>query len=271
EETINLRYLEEKPNVQVLGHECIQGTKLKNTSGDEVDDSPLNSADKIFQKEIARLKGQNKEPPLMLRALAWGLQMMLRNFRKERVQKQFLLVAYQFLLVASQEEMQQFKFQNVWILVDFPEGKYAIGTKWILKNKRDARGIVVRNKARLVAQGHRQEEGIDYDEIFKYLKGQPKLGLWYPRESPFMLKAYSDSDYAGTNKDRKSTTGVVVPKYVAGLKFPEDSSLLLTFGVRVQACRYCFSRDIPLICVYFSSILVKTQSSRFKTKDLSRN
>ncbi|GJV80873.1 putative ribonuclease H-like domain-containing protein, partial [Tanacetum coccineum] len=67
---------------------------------------------------------------------------------------------------AMQEEMQQFKFQNVWILVDLPEGKYAIGTKWILKNKRDARGIVVRNKARLVAQGHRQEEGIDYDEVF---------------------------------------------------------------------------------------------------------
>ncbi|GJT82064.1 putative ribonuclease H-like domain-containing protein [Tanacetum coccineum] len=67
---------------------------------------------------------------------------------------------------AMQEEMQQFKFQNIWILVDLPEGKYAIGTKWILKNKRDARGIVVRNKARFVAQGHRQEEGIDYDVFF---------------------------------------------------------------------------------------------------------
>nr|GEZ08513.1 putative ribonuclease H-like domain-containing protein [Tanacetum cinerariifolium]GEZ08516.1 putative ribonuclease H-like domain-containing protein [Tanacetum cinerariifolium] len=44
-------------------------------------------------------------------------------------------------------------------------------------------------------------------KIFKYLKGQPKLGLWYPRESTFMLKAYSDSDYAGAHKDRKSTTG----------------------------------------------------------------
>nr|GEW01647.1 hypothetical protein [Tanacetum cinerariifolium] len=67
---------------------------------------------------------------------------------------------------AMQEEMQQFKFQNVWVLVGLPEGKYAIGTKWILKNKRDDRGIVVRNKARLVAQGHRQEDGIDYDEVF---------------------------------------------------------------------------------------------------------
>ncbi|GKD21921.1 putative ribonuclease H-like domain-containing protein, partial [Tanacetum coccineum] len=58
---------------------------------------------------------------------------------------------------AMQAEIQQFKFQNVWILIDLPKGKYAIGTKWILKNKRDARGIVVRNKARIVAQGHRQE------------------------------------------------------------------------------------------------------------------
>nr|GEZ44417.1 ribonuclease H-like domain, reverse transcriptase, RNA-dependent DNA polymerase [Tanacetum cinerariifolium] len=44
-------------------------------------------------------------------------------------------------------------------------------------------------------------------KIFKYLKGQPKLGLWYPKESPLVLKAYSDSDYAGAHKDRKSTTG----------------------------------------------------------------
>ncbi|GJT80142.1 putative ribonuclease H-like domain-containing protein [Tanacetum coccineum] len=44
-------------------------------------------------------------------------------------------------------------------------------------------------------------------KIFKYLKGQPKLGLWYQRDSPFVLEAYSDSDYAGSHGDRKSTTG----------------------------------------------------------------
>ncbi|GJV17362.1 hypothetical protein Tco_1362685 [Tanacetum coccineum] len=43
--------------------------------------------------------------------------------------------------------------------------------------------------------------------IFKYLKGKPNLGLWYPRESSFDLEAFSDSDYVGANLDRKSTTG----------------------------------------------------------------
>ncbi|GKD08499.1 putative ribonuclease H-like domain-containing protein, partial [Tanacetum coccineum] len=67
---------------------------------------------------------------------------------------------------AMQEELLQFKIQKVWILVDLPYGKKAIGTKWVYRNKKDERGVVVRNKARLVAQGYRQEEGIGYDEVF---------------------------------------------------------------------------------------------------------
>ncbi|GJX32108.1 retrovirus-related pol polyprotein from transposon TNT 1-94 [Tanacetum coccineum] len=67
---------------------------------------------------------------------------------------------------AMQEELLKFKLQQVWILVDFPNRKKAIGTKWVFINKKDERGIVIRNKARLVAQGHRQEEGIDYEEVF---------------------------------------------------------------------------------------------------------
>ncbi|GJS66124.1 hypothetical protein Tco_0680688, partial [Tanacetum coccineum] len=47
----------------------------------------------------------------------------------------------------------------------------------------------------------------DVKRIFRYLKGKPKLGLWYPRVSSFELEAYSDSDYAGANLDRKSTIG----------------------------------------------------------------
>nr|GFA28907.1 hypothetical protein [Tanacetum cinerariifolium] len=67
---------------------------------------------------------------------------------------------------AMQEDLLQFKMQKVWVLVDLPYGKRAIGTKWVFKNKKDERGIVVRNKARLVAQGHTQEEEIDYEEVF---------------------------------------------------------------------------------------------------------
>ncbi|GKC79697.1 putative ribonuclease H-like domain-containing protein, partial [Tanacetum coccineum] len=255
-----------------------------------------------------------------------------------------------------QEELLKFKLQQV--LVDLPHGKRAIGTKWVYRNKKDEKRIVIINKARLVAQGHTQEEGIYYDEIFapvarieairlslayasykdfvvyqmdvksaflygkikeevyvcqplgfedqdfpdrrgqidktlfikrdqgdimivhvyvddiifgstrkklciefekmihkkfqmssmgeltfflglqvkqkedgifisqdkfqvntkvshlhavkrifRYLKGQPKLGLWYPKDSPFDLVAFFDSDYAGASLDREFTTG----------------------------------------------------------------
>ncbi|GJY54219.1 putative ribonuclease H-like domain-containing protein [Tanacetum coccineum] len=55
---------------------------------------------------------------------------------------------------------------KVWILVDLPSRKKAIGIKWVFKNKRDEKSIIVKNKARIIAQGFRQEEGIDYDEVF---------------------------------------------------------------------------------------------------------
>ncbi|GJT53063.1 putative ribonuclease H-like domain-containing protein [Tanacetum coccineum] len=277
--------------------------------------------------------------------------------------------------VGGQANLNNFETtMNVWTLVDLPNGKRAIRTKWVFRNKKDERGIVVRNKARLVAQGYTQEEDINYDKvfapiarieasrlflayasymgfivyqmdvksaflyetikeevyvcqppgfedpyfldkvykvekslyglhqaprawyetlstyllengfrrgplirhyssrrtrvtsydaqeipdefyrgaylllrsmigslmyltasrpditfaiyacarfqvtpktsnfhamkrIFRYLKGHPKLGLWYPRDSPFDLEAFSDSDYASTSLDRKSTTG----------------------------------------------------------------
>ncbi|GJT42289.1 putative ribonuclease H-like domain-containing protein [Tanacetum coccineum] len=67
---------------------------------------------------------------------------------------------------AIQEELLQFKLQQVLVLVDLPHGMKVIGTKWVYRNKRDERGVVVRNKARLVAQGYTQEEGINYDEVF---------------------------------------------------------------------------------------------------------
>ncbi|GJV13035.1 putative ribonuclease H-like domain-containing protein [Tanacetum coccineum] len=70
------------------------------------------------------------------------------------------------MIEAMQDELLQFRLQKVWRLVNLLKGKHAIGTKWVYRNKKDKRGIVVKNKARLVAQGYTQEEGIDYDEGF---------------------------------------------------------------------------------------------------------
>ncbi|KAJ9541915.1 hypothetical protein OSB04_028421 [Centaurea solstitialis] len=67
---------------------------------------------------------------------------------------------------AMQEELAEFISNNVWLLVPRPRKRTIIGTKWIFRNKLDEVGTIIRNKARLVAQGYRQEEGIDYDETF---------------------------------------------------------------------------------------------------------
>nr|GEV70779.1 retrovirus-related Pol polyprotein from transposon TNT 1-94 [Tanacetum cinerariifolium] len=67
---------------------------------------------------------------------------------------------------AMQEELDQFARLKAWRLVPRPEGKSVIKTKWIFKNKKDESSLVIRNKARLVAVGYSQQEGIDYDETF---------------------------------------------------------------------------------------------------------
>ena len=70
-------------------------------------------------------------------------------------------------LMAMHEELNNFERNQVWDIVPRPKEEHnVIGTKWIFKNKQDANGIVIRNKARLVAQGYSQVEGIDYGETF---------------------------------------------------------------------------------------------------------
>ena len=72
----------------------------------------------------------------------------------------------EFWINAMQEELNQFERNEVWHLVPRPKNHPVIGTKWVFRNKMDESGIIIRNKARLVAQGYSQEEGIDFDETF---------------------------------------------------------------------------------------------------------
>ena len=65
-----------------------------------------------------------------------------------------------------QEKLNEFERNKVWKLVPRPKNKSVIGTRWVFRNKLDESGKIVRNKARLVAQGYNQEEGIDYEETF---------------------------------------------------------------------------------------------------------
>ncbi|CAM8935603.1 unnamed protein product [Rhodiola kirilowii] len=65
-----------------------------------------------------------------------------------------------------QDELHQFERNKVWRLVPRPEKRKVISTRWILKNKLNSKGEVVRNKARLVVKGYNQQEGIDYEETF---------------------------------------------------------------------------------------------------------
>ncbi|CAM9000105.1 unnamed protein product [Rhodiola kirilowii] len=65
-----------------------------------------------------------------------------------------------------QEELGEFQQNDVWDLVPRPDDVNVIGTKWIFMNKSDELGNITRNKARLVAQGYTQIEGVDFDETF---------------------------------------------------------------------------------------------------------
>jgi hypothetical protein len=69
-------------------------------------------------------------------------------------------------IVAMEEELNQFQRNDVWDLVPKPKDKNIIGTKWVYRNKLNEQGEVTRNKARLVAQGYSQQEGIDFTETY---------------------------------------------------------------------------------------------------------
>nr|GEU53800.1 retrovirus-related Pol polyprotein from transposon TNT 1-94 [Tanacetum cinerariifolium] len=105
---------------------------------------------RLYQSECLRLKNQNCGIKPKMAKLVEGSE-ALRDAD---------------WVSAMQDELDQFARLKVWRLVPRPESKTIIKTKWIFKNKKDESILVIRNKARLVAVGYSQQEGIDYDETF---------------------------------------------------------------------------------------------------------
>jgi hypothetical protein len=68
-------------------------------------------------------------------------------------------------VAAMQEELNNFKRNNVWSLIERPK-QNVVGTKWVFRNKQDEFGVVTRNKARLLAKGYSQVEGLNFKETF---------------------------------------------------------------------------------------------------------
>ncbi|GJU82939.1 hypothetical protein Tco_1285304 [Tanacetum coccineum] len=241
-----------------------EGKKPNRDTGLKTNEEPVDQEDQAFLEELERLKRQEKEANDAAEALrkdvpvntdspsnAFSTVADFTNLESTMNVSPIPTSKIHSIHPTTQilgdpksvEELLQFKIQKVWILVDFPYGKKEIRTKWVYKNKKDERGVVVRNKASLtdgieefllVGKKMRSvcvsiSQVLDpkfpkkvtpktshlnaVKRIFRYLKGKPKLGLWYPRVSSFDLEAYSDSDYAAINLDRKSTTGEA--EYVA--------------------------------------------------------
>ncbi|GJU13026.1 putative ribonuclease H-like domain-containing protein [Tanacetum coccineum] len=112
--------------------------------------------------------------------------------------------------------------------------------------------------------------------IFRYLKGQPKLSLWYPKDSPFDLVAYTESDYAGASLDRKSTTGDLLTKaFDKGIRVNAGDSKLMLLGInllllgKVNAARHnllllvakMVNREVQLQALVDGKKIVVTEAS----------
>ncbi|GJZ58736.1 uncharacterized mitochondrial protein-like protein [Tanacetum coccineum] len=106
---------------------------------------------------------------------------------------------------AMQEELDQFKRLKFCRLDPQPKGKTIINTKWIFKNKKDESNLVIRNKARLVAQGYCQQEGIDYDETFAPLsKRTDKFETYFAnleKENALLKSQLASQNYTSLQKE----------------------------------------------------------------------
>ncbi|GJT70042.1 retrovirus-related pol polyprotein from transposon TNT 1-94 [Tanacetum coccineum] len=122
---------------------------------------------------------------------------------------------------AMQEELNQFYRNKVWTLVPLPYGKIVIDSKWVFRNKKDEHGTTTKNKARLVAQGYSQEEGIDYDETFAPVAMMEAIRIFLAFATYMNFKVYQmDVKSAFLNGKLKEEVYVKQPPGFESSEFP---------------------------------------------------
>ncbi|GJT42091.1 retrovirus-related pol polyprotein from transposon TNT 1-94 [Tanacetum coccineum] len=148
--------------------ESIKVTKKKNLESDIVDET-------LKIDEIVNIKESRNHP---LENVIGNLNQRTLRSQAQNQSNFFCIIStiepknvnealgYKSWIIAMQEELNQFIANDVWELVPQPRNMTIIGTKWVFINKLDENSVVSRNKARLVAQGYNQQEGIDYDETY---------------------------------------------------------------------------------------------------------
>ncbi|KAJ9546779.1 hypothetical protein OSB04_019322 [Centaurea solstitialis] len=149
------------------------------------------------------------------------------------------------LFLKSLDELTQFDRNQVWTLVPLPNRKMTIGTKWVFRNKKDEQGVMVRNKARLVAQGYCQEEGIDYEETFAPVARLEAIRIFLAFAAPRGFKVFQmDVKSAFLNGKLKEEVYVKQPPGFESAKYPNHVYFLdkALYGLK-QAPRAWYERD----------------------------
>nr|GEZ25885.1 retrovirus-related Pol polyprotein from transposon TNT 1-94 [Tanacetum cinerariifolium] len=226
------------------------GAKIQKTTNCKTCEKPVSQVEQIFQEELEKLKRQEKEANDTARKEA------THENQNANINNTNLLNA------------------KVLILVDLPYEKKAIGTKWVYRNKKDEWGVVVRNKARLVDQGHRQEEGIDYDELFA-----PSAFLYGTiDEEVYVTQPLGFVDPKFPNKVYKVVKALYESHQAPRAWYATLSTFLKQSGYKIGAINKTLfikqdKKDITLVQVYVDDIIFGSTKKSWcdEFKELMKN
>ncbi|KAJ9536569.1 hypothetical protein OSB04_un000268, partial [Centaurea solstitialis] len=128
---------------------------------------------------------------------------------------------------AMQDELAEFERNRVWRLVERPRKIRIIDLRWIFRNKKDEKDLIIRNKARLVAKGYRQQEGIDYDETFALVARIEAIKIFLAYAAHKNMKVFQmDVKCAFLNGELQEVVYVEQPEGFVDPKYPEHVYVL---------------------------------------------